>query len=355
MKVLILAGGRGTRLWPLSRQHKPKQFQKLISEKTMFQETFERISSIFSIEDIYVSTNNRYLKEVKNEIPELISKNIILEPVNRERVAAFLLFFAHLEKKDFLEPIVVLPSDHIVKNKKKFHKALSDGVSFVKKNPHYILLLGESPNFPDTGLGYIKKGEIIDKKLNIYNVPFFKEKPNLERARGFIKTKEYLWNAGIFIFTPSLIEKLIKKFVPDNYRRYQKIKENIGKLNFKKILNKKYSEMDSISFDYSIVENYEKVAVLPVSMGWSDIGSWSVLKDCLSFPNKNFIKGSHVGIDSKNIMVYGESDKLVATVGVKDLIIAITDDIVFICNKKDSQKVKELVKKLKNKEKFNYL
>lgn len=357
MKALILAGGRGSRLWPLSREYKPKQFQKLISQKTMFQETFERILPLFSINDIYVSTNKHYLKEIKLEIPKLLSRNIISEPASRERVAAFLLFFAHLKQKDFSEPVVILPSDHLIKDEKKFQEALLVGESFIKENPDYILLLGEKPNFPDTGLGYIKQGKLLTKynKFKIYKVPFFKEKPNLKRARSFLKTEKYLWNAGIFIFTPALIENLIKKFVPDNYQRYEKIKKAIRKSGFKKVLEKEYLAMDNVSFDYSIVENYKENAVLPISMGWSDIGSWSVLKDCLSLPNKNFVKGNYIGVGSENIMVYGRSDKLVTTVGVKDLIIAVTDDIILVCSKKDSQKVKELVKKLKKNKKFNYL
>jgi len=321
----------------------------------MLQETADRVLQIIPAKDIFVATNKQYREEVIKELPELPKKNIISEPAHRERVAAFLLFFCHL--KDLKEPVVILPSDHLIKEKEKFQQALLAGKEFIEKNPDQLLLLGEKPIFPDTGLGYIKKGELFKQEsgLDFFKVSHFKEKPNLKRAKEFVRSGKYLWNAGIFVFTPETIIRLTKQFVPDNYKRYQRLKKSFGKAGFKKVLEKEYLQMDKASFDYSIIENYKNNAVLPVSMGWSDVGSWTVLKDCLSLPNKNYIKGNYVGVGSKNIMVYGTTDKLVASCGVSDLIIAVTDDIIFVCHKNGSQKVRSLIKKLEKKKKFDYL
>ena len=343
-------------MWPLSRQHKPKQFQKLLSKKTMLQETMERIFPLFKKEDIFISTNQYYTEEVKKELPQILAKNIISEPANRERVAAFLLFAAFLKEKDLKEPIIVLPSDHLIKKKDKFLKALRAGEKFVRENPDHILLLGEKPTFPDTGLGYIKKGRKLKKNgsFDFHQVSMFKEKPNLKRAKSFMD-QGYLWNAGIFIFTPALIEKLAGEFLPKNYRKYQKIKKALSGKNFKKVLEKEYPEMEKASFDYSILEKYNKNAVLPLSVGWSDIGSWAVLKNCLSSPKESFIKGNYIGMGSENIMVYGETNKLITTLGVRDLIVAVTDDIILVCHKAESQKIKQLLEKLEKEKKFDYL
>jgi len=358
MKILILAGGQGTRLWPLSRKIKPKQFQKLFSSKTLLQEGVERLLPVFPLKTLFISTNEEYVKEIKSEIPNLPPKNIIAEPERRERVAAISLFLTRIKKEESNKPIVVLPSDHLIKENEKFQKAILAGEKFIKENPQYILTFGAKPIFPDTGLGYIKRGSVLNEaeENKIYKVAFFKEKPNFKRAQSYLKNKNYLWNMGIFIFTPGLMEKAIKDFAPDTYKRYERIRDAVGKPNFKSVLKKEYGEMDSVSFDYSIIENYSKIAVLPLDVGWSDVGSWTVLKNCLSSPNKNFIKGNYLGIDSKNVLVYGSTNKqLVAALGVKDLIVAVTDDIILICDKDESQKVKKLVEKLEKSKKFNYL
>ena len=355
MKVLILAGGRGTRLWPLSRKHKPKQFQKLISDKTMLRETAERLLPKFSWEDIFISTNKEYFQEVRKEFPELKKENIVAEPVSRERVAALALFMAKLG--DCSEPLLVLPSDHLIKKKKEFQKAISTAERFIKKNPQYMTVLGAKPTFPDTGLGYIKKGKLLTKENghNIYQTAFFKEKPNLRRARTYIKSKDYFWNMAVYVFYPALIEEQIKNFVPDNYKRYLRIKEAVGKSGFNKVLQKEYAKMDNIGLEYSIIENYKKVAIVPADVDWSDIGSWTVLKNSLSSSDKSFVKGNYIGIDSENIMAYSSSSKLIAGIGIKNLIIAVTDDIILICDKDHSQDVKEVIKRLEKQKKFNYI
>jgi len=359
MKILILAGGQGTRLWPLSRKQKPKQFQKLISNKTMLQETAERLFPFFSFKDIFISTNEEYIKEIRTEFPKLPKENIIAEPMSRERVAAIILSIAKLRSEELRKPILVLPSDHSIKKKVEFQKAILAGEKFIKKNPEYIAVLGVKPTFPDTGLGYMKAGKTLKtfNGIKINRLDFFKEKPNLKRTRSYFKDKSYFWNTAIYIFTPSLILKQIRKFVPDNYKRYQRIKKVkfASWRKFPKVIQKEYSEMDKVSLEYTVLENYQNVAVIPVDMGWSDVGSWTVLKDCLSLPNKNFIKGNYIGINSKNVLVYGSFNKLVASIGIKDLIVAVTDDIILICNRKDSQKVRQLVKKLEKQKKFNYI
>ncbi|MDP3057640.1 MAG: sugar phosphate nucleotidyltransferase [bacterium] len=346
MKILIMAGGRGTRLWPLSRTEKPKQFQKLISDKTMLQETAERLLPLGSWSDIYISTSSYYVKEVQKELPNVLKENIIDEPVSRERASSIALSTAFFIKRCPDETVVIFPADHLIKKDKTLISAIKDGVAFLEKNSDYLLTIGVKPDAVDTGLGYIKKGGIFSKKgkRSVYKVEKFIEKPDLETAQKLIKSGEYFWNSGIYICKPkNLIEKY-RKFVPDTYERILKFINAVDTLEYREVLEKEYPGSDPISFEYSIVENDNKVLMMPTDLGWSDIGSWAVLKDSLvKHNNKNFVKAAHLDIGSKDLLVYGSPKKLIATVGLKGLIIVDTPDVILICDKSQSQDVKKIV------------
>jgi mannose-1-phosphate guanylyltransferase len=251
----------------------------------------------------------------------------------------------------------VSPADHVIKNNSAFSESIRAAGDFIKKYPDYIVQLGEKPSFPDTGLGYIKRGEFLAEiaDLEVYKVDFFKEKPNLKRTKAYVKEGNYFWNTAIYVLMPALLEKLAAQYVPDNYQRYLKIKRLLSKNGAESEIEAEYSQMDKASLEYSIIENYDKVAVIPTDMGWSDVGSWSVLKKVLSSPSGSYIKGNYIDIDCENVMVYGSFDKLVAGVGIKNLVIVVTDDIILVCNKDDSQKVKKVIEKLEKQKKFNYI
>lgn len=346
MKILIMAGGRGTRLWPLSRTEKPKQFQKLISDKTMLQETAQRLLPLGDWRDIYISTSSYYVKEVQKELPNVLKENIIDEPVNREQASSIALSCAFFIKRYPGEITVALPADHMIKRDKVLISAIKAGAAFLDKNPDYILTIGIKPDAVDTSLGYIKKGKIFagTGKQAIFKAEKFIEKPDLQTAQKLIKNGEYFWSSGIYIFKPKNLIERYKKFVPDTYERILKFINAVDTPEYEEVLEKEYPGSDPVPFAYSIVENDSKVLMIPADLGWSDIGSWAVLKDSLvKHNNRNFVKAAHLDIGSKDLLVYGSPKKLIATVGLKGLIIVDTPDVILICNKSQSQDVKKIV------------
>jgi len=349
MYAVIMAGGGGTRLWPKSRLKKPKQLQALISEESMLKNTISRLLPILPKEKIYIATNTAQIKAIKNEINGRI--NFIQEPFMRNTGPCMGL--AALMMKEQNEPTAFLPSDHYISDEKEFRRVLKKGAEVAKMD--YLVTLGIRPTDPDTGLGYIKiKSKIEEQRAKtdypVYQVEKFIEKPDLETAKKFQKNGGYLWNAGIFIAKPKIILSLFKKHAPIIYERLMNIAKN------PKSLKREYEKMPNISFDYAIAEKAKKVAVIPSEFGWSDIGNWAKLLEKLSQASEeNVVIGcEHYGIDTKGCLIHG-TERLVATIGLNDIIVVDTPDAVLVCRKDRAQEVKKIVERLQKDKKEHYL
>ncbi len=350
-----MAGGKGTRLWPVSRADKPKQFQALVSEQTMLQETVQRLLPRFSMGDIYVATNKAYVEEVGCELPGLPSENIFSEPSFQERASAIALSCALLSRGED-DTLVILPSDHLIGDKEAFWKALEEADDFITTHSGTLISIGIHPTGPETGYGYLSyEGENLGSgRFGIYKAKRFFEKPDSGSVQKYLN-RGYLWNSGIYICRISSIIKRFERFIPDTFQRMKKIQKAADKAQLEKVIAKEYPLMDMVSFEYGIMENDEQVYVLSADFPWSDIGSWSALRDSLlSGGGSEVIKGEHLDIGSKNIMVYG-SKKMIATVGLEDIIIVDTDDAILVCDKKNAQLVKDLVRKLEKEKKIKLL
>lgn len=271
--ALIMAGGRGERFWPKSRKNLPKQFLSLTDDgKTMIQLTVERILPLVKLEDIFIATNKAYRELVLEQIPGLPEENILCEPIGRNTAPCIGLGAIHIAQKYDDAIMFVLPSDHLIKFTNMFLKTLETGADVAENNTN-LVTIGITPDYPETGYGYIK----FDPRRTegqAYAVERFVEKPSLEVAKEYLSTEEYLWNSGMFIWKVSSILKNMQKFMPDTYESLIKIKEAIGTPQQDSILEKEFHNMQSQSIDYGIMEKADNIYILPGTFGWDDVGSW---------------------------------------------------------------------------------
>ena len=336
--ILIMAGGKGTRFWPKSTEEKPKQFINLIEDRTMIQLTVDRVRNIVPIEKIFVATGEKYIDLVKEQIPDLPNKNIIVEPVGRNTAPCILLASLYIKQIYNNCNIAVLPSDHLIKNEKLFLDTLKTANHFVKDNKESIVTIGITPDRPETGYGYIKYDK-IDKK-NVVKVDRFVEKPNFEKAKQYLDSKEYLWNAGMFIFNIDYMLKELENNYSETYEVLQQL-PSIYDENYNKILKEIYPKSESISIDYAVMEKSKNIYVIPSDFGWDDIGTWKSLERYIKEDeNKNYIKGQASTYNSSNNILYSENKKIVV-IGL-DNIFCVESDNMIVIGPKDH--MEELVK-----------
>ena len=344
--VLILAGGRGERFWPKSRKSLPKQFLALTdNDKTMIQLTVERVLQFASLEDVYIATNNEYKGLVREQIPDLSEDNILCEPVGRNTAPCIGMAATIIKKKYEDACMIVLPADHLIKYHKLFSKAIVQACDVAQQGDN-IVTVGITPTYAETGYGYVKFN--IDESIGqAYAVEGFVEKPDIENAKKYFASEEYLWNSGMFVWKISTILKNIKKYIPDLYKGLERMEQYIGGPDEKENIEKEFYEFPSISIDYGILEKADNMYIVPGTFGWDDVGSWlAVSRIKQANENGNVVNGNIITIDTKNCVIEG-NEKLIAAVGIQDLIVVDTSDATLICEKANVADIKKVIENLK--------
>lgn len=344
--AVIMAGGTGTRLWPLSTEAKPKQTHRLFGEYTIFQDSIQRVKSLIGLDHILVVAGSHHVVELRRQAPNIPEANFILEPSGMGTAPCIGLAAVHVAKRNSESVMVVLTADHYIGDVEAFHVALETAIEYANKE--HLVTLGIKPSEPSTGYGYIEHGGLLDRVrgLSLFHVDQFIEKPDKTTALEMVKSGQYSWNSGMFIWRVDRILEEFRVHMPNLYNQLLVIGNAVGTPSYRAVLDSSWKHIPRETIDYGIMEKASNVVVVPVEIDWSDLGTWSSLMALLpKDSNGNVVKGSHLGIDTLNSFIYGGA-RLIATIGVSDLIIVDTDEALLICKKSQDQKIKDLVKLL---------
>lgn len=343
LTALIMAGGKGTRFWPLSTEEKPKQFLNLIGKETMIQMTVNRIKPIIPMERIFVCTGERYVELVKEQLPELPERNIIIEPEGRNTAPCITLSALVINRYYKNASMVVLPSDHIIRREDKFREIIKAAREFLNDNNEAILTLGMTANRAETGYGYIKCGNesfVVDQN-RVIKVDSFVEKPNKEKAKEYLLSGNYLWNGGMFMWKIDNILNQLKKYATSTYEVLQPI-ENVREENLQRVIDNNYKNTEAISIDYAVLEKSNYIYVIPSNIEWDDVGSWEALDRYREKDNNgNVLVGDTKAIDGTNNLIISSSNKVVVD-GLDDIYVIEHEGKILVGKKSNVANVKEL-------------
>ncbi len=356
--VIIMAGGRGERFWPVSREKTPKQLIKLLGDRSFLQQAVDHVAPLVPARNIFVITNEAQAAEVRKQLPKLPKENVVAEPMGRDTCAAVTLGAALVGARSTTGVMAVLPADHVIPEEKKFQQVLSEAFDLASRG-QAIVTIGIKPTEPATGYGYIRVGEALppppgvkNYKTVFHRAERFVEKPNYDTALGYLQSGEFRWNAGMFIWSFVTITEGLQKHQPEMYaacQRWFKVAGNSTKLN--KVLGKDYPDLKKISIDYALMEHAQNVIVADGAFEWDDFGSWTALARHLKAdPEGNCVVADFIHVDGARNIIFDARTKdrrtPIAVVGLRDSILVQTDDAVLLAHKSQAQKVKELVKKL---------
>ena len=352
---VIMAGGSGTRFWPLSTKKHPKQFLNIGWEKSLLEMTAERAFMLTNPERTIISTVKKYVDKIHSTLPEIPVQNILLEPIGRNTAPCIGLAALTISQINPDGIMVILPADHFIGDSQRFIWTLKAACSAASED--HLVTIGIKPSKPETGYGYIQRGQLNSQKggFGVFEVKRFVEKPNLEKAKEYLASGEYFWNAGIFAFKAKKILKEISIHLPDLYDGLMKINESLGSPLEEKVTKEVFESLEGVSIDYGIMEKAENIKMLQGDFDWTDLGSWAAIPEVLeSDENGNCILGKSKLMNSKNCVVYSP-DKLVTIMGMDDIIVVNAPNAILVCPKSKAQDIKKIVNELKDEDGEEYL
>jgi mannose-1-phosphate guanylyltransferase len=347
--IVIIAGGKGERLWPKSVKARPKQFQPILTEHSMIRETFNRVYPDIHRERIFIAAGAHLKGVIAEQFPELGEGNLIIEPVGRNTAPAIGLASFVIRRRDPDAQVAVLSADHVIQTREDFLRALHDAARAAERG--YIVTFGIAPTRPATEFGYIEVGEPLKERYEheVYGVRRFTEKPSHEKAEEFLKSGNFFWNSGMFVFDVGVFLKEMSTYMPDLYEGLTRIDRATDTESAQSVLEEEFSRFESISIDYGIMEKTDHIACLKPDFVWDDVGSWGALQRHKSTDeNGNILEGNVVAVDSRDNIVIGDSGSVVTVIGMKDTICVKEGERVLICHKGADQKIKEALKQMRH-------
>ena len=342
--AVIMAGGAGKRLWPLSRMNRPKQLLPLLNGKSLLEVAVERLDGLFEKENILVITNRQYADQIVKSVPQVLPENIIGEPTGRDTANAIALAVELLAGKDGDPTMAVFTADHVIRPVEIFAENVRTALRTAEEHPQALLTFGVHPTWPHTGLGYIHCGETVSD--GVHEVIGFKEKPNHQTARQYVESGQYYWNSGMFVWKLSAIRSALEEFLPGSMAKLSPVAEALrNDEDPSPILERVYDQLEKISIDYAVMEKARTVMMVELRCEWLDVGSWPALENVTDLDDAgNVVVAENTTIlDSFRNIIISEDDHLLAVLGMDDCIIAHSKDATLVCNKADSQRLKELV------------
>lgn len=358
MHALLLAGGGGTRLWPVSRKSSPKQTQPFIDAETLLQKTYKRLRKGFGAEHITIACGKSDASEIRRQLPRVSGSRILVEPVRRNTGVAIAYAVMRLFHEDPKTIFVNVNSDAYVQNETEYLRVLRLAEKAVRAHASRLVLIGVNPTYPETGYGYIQMGDPFLKidGHEIFDINRFVEKPDRKTAKRYLKSWKYLWNPTLVVGRADTFLALWKKHQPAHYRSLMAIEKSLGTAAEKKTIEREFRKMTSVAIDYAILEKARNMLVLPADFGWTDIGNWRAVADVLSQEKKNVTKGKVVTVRTDSSLIYNLTKRqIVTTACVRDMIIIVTEDAVLVCPKTEAHEVKSIVEELERKNLTQFL